>query len=999
MLIAVPALASAQTYSFPSGFSTVQGQNQWRYQYGPGGSFIDMTWDAANSRWKGNEEYVLIGNWGTHPGSAADAVLTWTAPGSGSVHVTGNVSDGSPSCGDGVAPSVLLNASSLWQGTVNNGDATGVSFDLTQNVASGDAVRFVTNKRSENTCDSTYWTATVAYSGGVTANGALDSVGAVPSGWAIFNENQTQTVTVRLYLDHAYDQGGTLLGSAQANFPRPDLNAAGYAGDHGFNFAIPDQYQDGATHAVYAYAVKPDGTLFNLLGSPKNGLLPCSPSRCPVSLPVGSNDGHIKIETVGSIQTVYNYVANKCEDRDVPDTAVHAFRSADGTVNLTGNSLEGNYRNTGPTLDTVTHSCAATYRSAGDETFFNFKYHEWLFSPYTLDGTNVYALAHNEWYPKLANPSCSGTNGVIGAVTLLISNDGGATYAHPANYKVGVPTKPWVSGDSCSAWYGDWNTSNIIAKSGYYYVLFSRVGGPPYDSTTTGTCAMRSQNLADASSWRVWTGTDWQPMSSTPVCAFLPGLSWNMAVESVVYSTYLNKYVALSIDNTHPAEYSTSFDLLNWTTPVTIITPTELSNGDGVHISQGNLWYGSLLDPTDTSRNFENIGQEPYLYFGLYKYPSNDIIRQKIRFTNLDPAPVACTFNNQSVPNGQSVTAYQSSSVPFGQQCVSQQRSCSNGTLSGSYTNPSCSVTAAQSCTLNGSTVAHGAAQTFYSSQSVVSGSLCSSVAQSRICTNGTLSGNTSYQYSFCSVGQPQSCAFNNQTLANGATVTAYQSSSVPAGSQCVSQQRTCQNGTLSGSNQYASCTVGTANVCTPNWSCTGWNQCPVSGSQSRTCTDTNVCGVSTGKPGENQSCAYSGTDKPFATSTSTTTTPVATDQTIVQRVAALLVQIQQLQALLAKLKGGSTVVPTPPQTKATVTYNGKCPVLSRMLSRGMRGDDVTALQKFFMTQYKDYTTKYVTGLFGPTTEAALKQWQSEHGIERTGMLGPKTRAAITQCK
>ena len=52
----------------------------------------------------------------------------------------------------------------------------------------------------------------------------------------------------------------------------------------------------------------------------------------------------------------------------------------------------------------------------------------------------------------------------------------------------------------------------------------------------------------------------------------------------------------------------------------------------------------------------------------------------------------SCTFNNQSIPDGQSVTAYQSSSVPAGLQCISQTRTCSNGTLSGTYQFASCSV-------------------------------------------------------------------------------------------------------------------------------------------------------------------------------------------------------------------------------------------------------------------------------------------------------------------
>src|SRR6185312_7465859 len=52
------------------------------------------------------------------------------------------------------------------------------------------------------------------------------------------------------------------------------------------------------------------------------------------------------------------------------------------------------------------------------------------------------------------------------------------------------------------------------------------------------------------------------------------------------------------------------------------------------------------------------------------------------------------------------------------------------------------------------------------------------------------------------------SCTFNGQTLASGASVTTYQANSVPSGQRCVSQERACTNGTLSGSYLYASCVV-----------------------------------------------------------------------------------------------------------------------------------------------------------------------------------------------
>jgi len=68
------------------------------------------------------------------------------------------------------------------------------------------------------------------------------------------------------------------------------------------------------------------------------------------------------------------------------------------------------------------------------------------------------------------------------------------------------------------------------------------------------------------------------------------------------------------------------------------------------------------------------------------------------------------------------------------------------------------------------------------------------------------------------------------------------------------------------------------------------------------------------------------------------------------------------------------------------------CPTLSR----GSTGPSVTTVQKVLYDAYQGFPSP--TGFFGPTTEAAVKQWQSEHGIEAVGATGPKTRAAIAAC-
>lgn len=103
---------------------------------------------------------------------------------------------------------------------------------------------------------------------------------------------------------------------------------------------------------------------------------------------------------------------------------------------------------------------------------------------------------------------------------------------------------------------------------------------------------------------------------------------------------------------------------------------------------------------------------------------------------------------------------------------------------------------------------------------------------------------------------------------------------------------------------------------------------------------------------------------------------------------------IQALQAQIEQLKGGKVL-----------GASTMCPNLYRNLQRGMRGNDVSQLQQFLTTQYGNFTSEYITGYFGPTTEKAVKQWQCEHKIVCSGSswstgygaVGPTTRRIIAQ--
>jgi len=177
--------------------------------------------------------------------------------------------------------------------------------------------------------------------------------------------------------------------------------------------------------------------------------------------------------------------------------------------------------------------------------------------------------------------------------------------------------------------------------------------------------------------------------------------------------------------------------------------------------------------------------------------------------------PTGCTINGVTVAEGASQTFYSQSIVPNGSSCYnySQARTCTNGVLSGSgaYYLSSCAVTPKPSCTLDSLVVPDGSSSVFYFTQHIPAGEMCSSYAQTRSCSSGTLTGSTTYAYATCSPVSSGTCALDNQVLSSGSSATFYSSGAAPAGQLCsaIAQTRTCTNGTLGGSATYnrASCT------------------------------------------------------------------------------------------------------------------------------------------------------------------------------------------------
>lgn len=180
----------------------------------------------------------------------------------------------------------------------------------------------------------------------------------------------------------------------------------------------------------------------------------------------------------------------------------------------------------------------------------------------------------------------------------------------------------------------------------------------------------------------------------------------------------------------------------------------------------------------------------------------NGILSGNYEFASCEPSYSSCLFNGMTLGHGQAIYANETSSVSFGQTCERVKRVCIDGVLSGSASYSSCTVGSARGCVINGRTINHNQSIRVFQSSSVASGQVC--VSEQRTCVNGYLNG--SYINFSCEVNAPISCSLNGVNIAHGQKVIKFKSKYENPKEQCEKEERTCSSGVLSGSAIFDTC-------------------------------------------------------------------------------------------------------------------------------------------------------------------------------------------------
>jgi hypothetical protein len=361
---------------------------------------------------------------------------------------------------------------------------------------------------------------------------------------------------------------------------------------------------------------------------------------------------------IGAVETVFDWENEHCEMLDLPDTPAHAVRTASGVV-LFAADAPRNFVSVGPDLAHVHRRCTSAALVSGERASVTaFAPYQWLGGIYAMPDGTIHGLVHDEYHdPAAANckpGDLSPANPCwYNFISYAVSHDGGLTFTQPAGAASLVAPFPFVwdphhdrlRDDAAPPPEGYMGPSNVVrAPDGFYYNLFSRVDP---NGTTAGTCVMRTNDLATPSSWRAWGGSAFDLSLVNPyavtladpaaaLCTPVSPAQIGSLHDSIEWSTYYQRWIVAGSDVlVDPADgrqkcgawVSLSDDLVHWDA-ATLVMEVDLGFAF-CDPTKPFMSYPALLDPADTSQNFENAGKTPYLYFTTGGFIGSDGARRR----------------------------------------------------------------------------------------------------------------------------------------------------------------------------------------------------------------------------------------------------------------------------------------------------------------------------------------------------------------------------------
>ena len=242
----------------------------------------------------------------------------------------------------------------------------------------------------------------------------------------------------------------------------------------------------------------------------------------------------------------------------------------------------------------------------------------------TADGRTVSALVHEEYHAD-QHGRCANKDELAcwyNTVVAYSSTNGGRDFSRSKPFV--VASAPFPQDVEQGRHRGFFNPSNIVRYKTYEFALISTTGwsGQPF-----GTCLFRSTNPADSASWRAYDGRAFtiryvdpnlvrhvapRPCATVGPFVFPVGsLTYHPASRTWFAVFGAKASGAMPLDGFY---YATSPDLLHWGAPHILLAGGTLFS-DLCRAGPTIIGYPAVLDPGSGSRNYDETGSRPELFF------------------------------------------------------------------------------------------------------------------------------------------------------------------------------------------------------------------------------------------------------------------------------------------------------------------------------------------------------------------------------------------------
>jgi len=352
----------------------------------------------------------------------------------------------------------------------------------------------------------------------------------------------------------------------------------------------------------------------------------------------------LEITAARGMDLVFVWTRDRCAEDDIPDAPLRVVRVDDNHV-VAFATHEQNRTFLGPAVEALKRNCRVVFAGRHSDRPEDYSDRVWIGSTWSEDGQTIFALGHDEYQAHRHAGRCRFATYAEcwwNAIVLLRSDDGARSFSRVGNRPVAtIPSRQDVDQGHSRGFY---EPSNIVKRGDAYYALI-RAGAE--GAQQAGTCLFRADDLEHPESWRFFDGKEFSPnvdpyrddLRDAKPCARLKGLRGN--VGSISYAPAFRVYVSVSAFGSKTSGdngfyYSVSTDLIHWSTGrlfLALPTPWSASCGEDRFI------YPSLVDPGSSSRNFDVVGPDPYLYFvrqhfdGCQATMQRDLVRTKVHLS------------------------------------------------------------------------------------------------------------------------------------------------------------------------------------------------------------------------------------------------------------------------------------------------------------------------------------------------------------------------------